>query len=181
MGVIEYIKRYFRSYGHGVHSPLAYRIIKESLMFNRRRYGYRYYSDRYVELTCAGDRLAEKTAMFTIRLTSLLLPRCIWIPGERAEIIRRCVRKAYSDREVSGASECPKNAGLIVFFRNDNRLKSTLTIDPDLNCAVLVVPPLRNESVGGIRNLSPTLTIRSGWFSLFCRRKGMAPVEYDIL
>lgn len=178
MGLIKSIRRYFRSRGFGVHSPLAYRIVTESLMLDRNRY--RYYSDRYIESVSKGDRLTEKTAMFALRLVALLLPHCIWIPGKQAEIIRDCLRKTYHDREISGADKCPENADLIVLFRDDTRLRSMLTVAPEPNCALLVVPPPADEGGAAIRGLHPTLILRSRWFTLFCRRKGMDFVEYDI-
>lgn len=177
MNISDLIKRYFHSRGHGVHSPLAYRIIKDCLGFYRGETAY--YSDAYAAEECDGDRLTFKTSMFAVRLIHLLDAKTIWIPGHSGKRILRTIRRAYPERKVESQDKFPKNTDFIVFF-NEGGFDFEGIPESKQDCAILTVPSLKD--FGDIsKKFGTTLAIKSRWFTLLCRREMMDYTEYDIL
>ena len=106
-GIAARYKRWRHTRGFGVHSPLAYRIVRDVV---RPRRGYAYYGDAEINDTFEGrvDRLMWRHARMLLRLCALLRPRSVYLPQGIHAAFPTAVTCAGSDvRQVHRLSEAP--------------------------------------------------------------------------
>ena len=174
--ISDYIMRWRHTRGYGVHSPVAFRIVKECIRPDRR---YGLYADAYVDHEFRDDSRMRYRLRLLIRLVNLLGPRHIWMPGadrRTAEALRR----GFPHLPVSTSGNSPKNADFIAVFGSEIT-SSALACNgagPEVTLIVFDGSAMENTSGEAFR---PTLTITSGRFTLYHRRPGMDPVKYSVI
>lgn len=175
-GFSDFIIRWRHTLGYGVHSPLAYRIVKECVHPNPE---YAMYADDYIDSVFgAGHREARVRAYMLVRLVNTLLPRSIWMPGGDRHT-EDVVRRSFPSIHVSSSKTCPKNADFIAIFDNTDP-QSAWEKMKDSGSACLVSFTGGNIPVS-LDSKAPTLILEGRSYSIFIRREGMEHVAYTIL
>ncbi len=175
-GISDYLTRWRHTHGYGVHSPLAYRITKDCLHPDSR---YAMYADDYIDSVYSeSDFAARRMAYLLLRLVNIMLPSCIWMPGADRRI-EEAIKKSFNSIHINRSSKCPKNADFIAIFNNTNlELAWNSLHQADSICLISFSG---NQSLTSSVNNEPTLSIVGRRYSIFIKRKGMAPVSYSIL
>lgn len=175
-GISDYLTRWRHTHGYGVHSPLAYHIAKECLHPDTR---YAMYADDFIDsIYDESDRQARHRAYLLVRLVNAMRPHCIWMPGadKRTE---EAIKKSFHSTHIRRSSACPENADFIAIFDNtDIESAWKRLIGADSACLIYFS---ENPDVTLPAGDAPTLTMTGRQYSIFIRRKGMAPVSYTIL
>ena len=166
----DYIGRWRHTRGYGVHSPLAYRIVKDCIRPDRK---YGFYTDSFLDFEFHEERKALRNAKMTIRLINLIRPKRIWYPnGDR----RLCtaLKMAFPSIYVATQKECPKNVDLIISCgkRNPKEMWEKMS-DVEECCMVIFGKEL--ESMEGA-----TLLICSKVYTIAIRRIGMDFLCYRV-
>lgn len=175
-GFSDFIIRWRHTLGYGVHSPLAYRIVKECVHPNPE---YAMYADDYIDSVYgAGHRKARVRAYMLVRLVNTLLPRSIWMPGGDRHT-EDAVRRSFPSIHISISGRCPKNADFIAIFDNTDP-HSAWEKMKDSGNACLVSFTGGNIPVS-LGSKAPTLILEGRSYSIFIRREGMEQVAYTIL
>lgn len=171
LGLADYIRKWRHTLGYGVHSPLAYRIVKECLKPDSR---YGFYCDAYLDFEYHEDRIGLRRARMIIRLLNLLRPSRVWMPGGDKRIVA-ALGMSMPKLRVAIQKECPKNVDFIIDFNNKDICKLWGIIDGIEECGMLTF------GVNGDTCNGPTLIIEGRDFCLFLKRKGMEKISYDVL
>ncbi len=175
MSLSDYITRWRHTLGYGVHSPLAYRIVKECL-YPDSRYGF--YSDAYIDYEFRNDRDKCKNARKLIRLINLLHPKRLWVPNCDKQI-RTAISMSFPKLYVSTLKDCPKGCDMIVDY-NDNELgKLWNRFDGMEECNLIAFSSRKKADISNLGN-PPTLIMEGRNFLLLLRRKGMSQTSYLI-
>jgi len=175
-GFSDFIIRWRHTLGYGVHSPLAYRIVKECVHPNPE---YAMYADDYIDSVYgAGHRKARVRAYMLVRLVNTLMPRSIWMPGGDRHT-ENAIRRSFPSIPVSSSKTCPKNADFIAIFDNTDPQSAWEKMNDSIRaCLVSFTGGSIPESSGA---KAPTLILEGRSYSIFIRREGMEQVAYTIL
>ncbi|MDE5996928.1 MAG: hypothetical protein K2G77_01825 [Muribaculaceae bacterium] len=166
----NWIRRWRHTRGYGVHSPLAYRIVKDCIRPDRR---YGFYSDAYLDFEYHEDLRGLKNAKITLRLINLLRPKRIWIAGGDKRLYT-ALKMAFQKIQFSTQKECPKNVDFIICHSGDHEEAMWKKMDGLEECGMLVFGKELNEIEGA------TLMLIAKTFTIILRRKGMDFVCYSI-
>lgn len=166
----EYIRRWRHTRGYGVHSPLAFSIVKECIRPDKR---YGFYCDAYLDFEYHEDRSGRRRARMIIRLLHLLRPACVWMPDSDKRIAT-AIRMIMPKMRLSTHKECPKDTDFIISFNLHDALGCWKKMDNQEECGMLI---FRNP---GPTPESATLEIESKDFRIILRRTGMQKLKYDI-
>lgn len=169
----DFIKRWRHTLGYGVHSPLAYKIVKECIHPDRV---YGYYADSLIRSDSDSAEMRVQLRLI-VRLINTLHLHNVWIPDcpKRA---KRLFLQAYPSVKFSFGPKSPENTDFIVFFTTpSSTVLSQIPIENE-NFTILIFNP-QSDSSSGIRNA--TLSLLSHSFSLYLRRPAMASLSYSIL
>lgn len=166
----DYIGRWRHTRGYGVHSPLAYRIVKECVRPDKK---YGFYSDAYLDFEYHEDRKGLKNVKMAIRLVNLLRPSCIWYPNGDKRLCS-ALKMSFPKIQVATQKECPKNVDFIISHGNRNTKDMWSRMDDMPECSMVVFGK-ELETIEGA-----TLIICSKDFTIAIRRIGMDFVSYRI-
>lgn len=170
--LLDFIHRWRHTLGYGVHSPLAYRIIKECVHPDTR---YAYYADFIIQSHSENGDMHRQLRLI-VRLINTLHLKKIWMP-DSPKVIFKILKKAYPTLDISTAAAIPKNTDFIVLFSNPAKIISQLPIDKEEFTIINFSKPDQLESI--IKNQTLTLTASS--FTLYIRRPSMQAVSYSLL
>ncbi len=167
----EYINRWRHTRGYGVHSPLAFRIVKDCIMPDSR---YGFYSDAYLDFEYHEDRKGLRNARMAIRLVNLLRPKRIWYPnGDK----RLCTALKMSFPKIYLATQkvCPKNIDFIISPEPSDFWSK---MDGMEECGMLVFAEMEESKTNDFFN-PPTLSLYGRNFTILLRRIGMERISYS--
>lgn len=167
---LTHIERWRHIHGYGVHSPMAYRIVKDCIRHDSK---YAFYSDAYLDFEYHEDRKGLKNAKMALRLINLIRPRRIWIPiGDK----RLCTALKISFPKIHLATqkECPKNVDFIICngMGDCNEIWGKMKAHPE--CGMLVF----GKELDSMEDA--TLIMNAKDFTIILRREGMDFVCYPI-
>ncbi len=165
----EYIERWRHTHGYGVHSPLAYRIVRDCIRPDRR---YAFYSDSYLDFEYHEDRKGLKNAKMALRLINLLRPKRIWIPGGDKRLCT-ALKMSFPKIQVTTQKECPKNIDFIIADSGDFHAMWG-KMDTLEECGMLAFGKEVDDFKGA------TLILSSKTFTIILRREGMDFVSYSV-
>ncbi len=166
----EYLKRWRHTHGYGVHSPLAYRIVKDCIRPDRK---YAFYSDAYLDFEFHEDRKGLKNAKMALRLINLLRPKRIWMPAGDQRLYT-ALKMSFPKIHIATQKECPRNIDFIVCNCKDNGVEMWEKMDALNECGMLAFGK-DLESMD-----RATLIINSKAFTIILRREGMDFVCYRV-
>lgn len=166
------IERWRHTRGYGVHSPLAYRLVKECIRPDAR---YGFYSDAHTDFAYHEDRRKKKMARMIIRMLNLLRPRRVWIQNADKPLTA-AIKSSFPSMTVYACNHCPGNVDFIIC---DSRQPHELwgKMKNQTECGMLDLQAIEEEEV---RSLSPTLTLSGHDFTLMLRREWMSAIIYKI-
>ncbi len=165
----EYLERWRHTHGYGVHSPLAYRIVKDCLRPDRR---YAFYSDAYLDFEYHEDRKGLKNAKMALRLINLLRPKRIWLPGGDKRLCT-ALKMSFPKIQMATQKECPKNIDFIIAGSGDFHAMWG-KMDTMEECGMLALGKEVDDFKGA------TLILSSKTFTIILRREGMDFVSYSV-
>lgn len=165
-------QRWRHTLGYGVHSPLAFRLIKECV---RTDGNYAYYADSRIDSIFSGDDGLCRTLHMLIRLFDVLHVSSLWMPDCPVKV-RKFLSEEFPGMSFHVHGKMSENADFIVIFGKEDPLRCWNHINNDANLGMLVCRPCPGD---GMRHVTLSLLSRS--FSIFIRRDGMQHVGYRIL
>ncbi len=166
----EYIERWRHTRGYGVHSPLAYRIVKDCIRPDRK---YAFYADAYLDFEYHEDRKSLKNAKMALRLINLLRPQRIWMP-EADKRLYSALKMSFTKIHITNQKDCPKNVDFIICNGKGNCRDIWEKMDTQSECGMLV---FRGKTDSMER---ATLMISAKDFTIILRREGMDFVSYSL-
>lgn len=110
--LFDYINRWRHTKGYGVHSPLAFRIVRECLMPDGE---YGYYGDGTIEQTLPDDRRLRRHARILLRLACQLGTDRIETVGCDARVLRT-LRRVCRSVEFAEYRAGKRNADAVAAF-----------------------------------------------------------------
>ena len=169
LSIMNWIRRWRHTRGYGVHSPLAFRIVKECVRPDKR---YGFYSDAYLDFEYHEDRKGLRHAKLALRLINLLRPKRVWIPGGDRHLCT-ALKMSFPKIQFATNKECPKSVDFIVCNSGEHQAMWK-KMDGIEECGMLVFgkEPDKIERA--------TLMLISGTFTIILRREGMDFVSYSI-
>lgn len=167
--IFDIIKRWRHTLGYGVHSPLAYSLVKECV---RPDFRYAYYSDSITDSAFADNYRMRANIRMLVRMLNVLRVSRLYMP-DCPKKVKEVIAQAYPGIKLARDT---KNADFIVVFNNSDAPSFWRQLEEKEEAGMLVLSPSR---ISGIQNA--TLTLQGSAFTLFLRRKGMCPVEYTLL
>ncbi len=167
--VLKYIGRWRHTHGYGVHSPLAYRIVKDCIRPDRH---YAFYSDAYLEFKYYEDRKTLKNAKMALRLINLLRPTRIWMPGGDKRLCN-ALKMSFTTIQVATQKECPHNIDFIICNSGDYHAMWK-KMETQQECGMLIFGKELDE-IG-----DATLILCNKGFTIALRRVGMDFVRYNV-
>ena len=167
---MNYIRRWRHTRGYGVHSPLAFSIVKECIRPDRR---YGFYCDHYLDFEYHEDRRGLRHARMIVRLLNLLRPKHVWMPDADKRIVT-AIRMIMPGLRVATQKKCPGDTDFIISFNSHDAEENWKRMDAGEECCMLIF----GKSDPAPENV--TLEIESKDFSILIRRPGMAKVKYEI-
>ncbi|MDE6481155.1 MAG: hypothetical protein K2L45_12900 [Muribaculaceae bacterium] len=169
LSIMNWIGRWRHTRGYGVHSPLAFRIVKECVRPDKK---YGFYSDAYLDFEYHEDRKGLRYAKLALRLINLLRPKRVWIPGGDRRLCT-ALKMSFPKIQFATNKECPKNVDFIVCNSGEHQAMWK-KMDGIEECGMLVFgkEPDKIEQA--------TLMLISGTFTIILRREGMDFVSYSI-
>lgn len=178
--IFDFINRWRHTHGYGVHSPLAYKLVKDCVHPDDR---YAFYVDSKIYSTAA-DYDEGRYLRLLIRLIHTLKCKIVWIPDSDNKIVD-IISDTFPKVTVHKGHKMPKNADLIVFFNKPISADTAeLLSGVQKSYAVLNYHSGKNHKTWFANHCQeiPFSLILSGHsFDLCLRREGMQHVEYDIL
>lgn len=169
-GIINRLRKWRHTKGYGVHSPLAYTIVKECL-YPDPRYGL--YSDSFIDFEFNEDRKIRRDAKRLVRLINILKPEMVWMPGGDRRIAQ-ALRISFPEMKLATQKTCPKGVDLIVEFRG-NDTHAYWQSARGIVC-------FGSDSGTERRDLKDaTLKISGKDYCILIRREGMERTEYELL
>lgn len=173
--LLKYINRWRHTRGYGVHSPLAFRIVKECVRPDSR---YGFYSDAYLDFEYHEDKKALKNARMAIRLINLLRPQRIWYPNGDKRLCT-ALKMSFPSITLATQKECPKNIDFIL-SPDCRDLKSRWEkMDDSEECTMLIFNRIKEEETLSIEK-TPTMILYGSNFSILIRRVGMERYCYTL-
>ncbi|MDE5840009.1 MAG: hypothetical protein K2H49_03730 [Muribaculaceae bacterium] len=171
----EHIERWRHTRGYGVHSPLAFRIVKECI---RPEKIYGFYSDAYLDFEYNEDRKGLRNAKMTIRLVNLLRPSRIWMPAADRRL-RTALGMSFPNIHVATQKDCPKNVDLIITSseRNLDLIWEKMTGTDE--CAMLIFGKPAYDSTYEWTD-PPTMELSGTDFTILLRKSAMDHTYYLI-
>ena len=166
----DWIRRWRHTRGYGVHSPLAFRIVKECIRPDER---YGFYCDPYLDFEYHEDRRGLRRARMIIRLLHLLRPAHVWMPDADKRIVT-AIRMIMPKLRMATHKECPKDTDFIIAFDRKDIAALWHKMDAMEECGLLAFRPSGEISDG------VTLEFESKDFRIFLRRTGMQKITYEI-
>lgn len=166
----NWIRRWRHTRGYGVHSPLAFRIVKDCIRPDQR---YGLYCDAYLDFEYHNDRRGLRQARLIIRLLNILRPSHVWMPDADKRIIT-AIKMIMPKIRVATRKECPKDTDFIIIFNRHDASECWKKMDGQEECVMLFFGKSDDISEG------VTLEFESKDFHIFLRRPGMAKVKYDV-
>lgn len=167
---MNWIRRWRHTRGYGVHSPLAFSIVKECIRPDKR---YGFYCDAYLDSAYNEERKALRNAKMTIRLINLLRPQRIWYPNGDKRLFT-AIKMSFPKIHVATQKECPKNVDFIISNGSWNPKDMWRQMDYDRECSMVIFGKELEEMEGA------TLIIWNKAFTIALRRVGMDFVSYSI-
>lgn len=167
--MLKYIGRWRHTRGYGVHSPLAYRIVKDCIRPDRN---YAFYSDAYLEFEYINDRKSLKNANMALRLINLLRPKRIWMPGGDKRLCT-ALKMSFPTIQVATQKECPHNIDFIICDSSDYHAMWK-KMETQQECGMLIFGKELDE-IG-----DATLILCNKGFTIALRRVGMDFVRYNV-
>lgn len=179
--ISDFVNRWRHTLGYGVHSPLAFRIIKECVHPDSR---YGYYADSLIQ-SFAENGDVKRQLRLIIRLVNTLHLKNLWFP-DCPKAQKKILAKMYPRLVLSMGPKPPQNVDFIVFFSklNDCLIPRGLLLGKDYTILFFHSQGdlKRGPSEDGHLTLPPpTLTLLSREFTLVLSREGMQPVSYNLL
>ncbi len=172
-GLFKFINRWRHTLGYGVHSPLAYRIVRECTHPDRE---YGYYADSIIRSDSDSMEMRVQLRLI-VRLINTLHLHEAWLP-ECPKRAKRILLQAYPTVRFHFGPKWAGTADFIVVFTSvDAQIISSICAGND-NFTILIFNP-QADSPCQIRNA--TLTLQSRDFSLYLRRPRMASVCYELI
>lgn len=182
--IFNIINRWRHTLGYGVHSPLAYRIIKECVHPDSR---YAYYADSRIDYLFDDDWKKRQQLRLLIRIINILHVKLLWMPncGKKT---REIISETFPNLKVSTNFQTTQDADFIVIsgIRDHSELWNRLA--PKANAGLLIfnnkgLSAHKSEQTDLKFNIGsqPTLTLYGDYFTLYLRRDGMQKIEYDLL
>ncbi len=167
---LKYIGRWRHAHGYGVHSPLAYRIVKDCIKPNAN---YGFYSDAYLDFEYHEDRKNLRDAKMALRLINLLRPKRIWMPAADKRLCT-ALKMSFPKIQVTTQKECPKNTDFIICNGVDNCEGFWKKIEAQPECGMLAFGKEMHK-IG-----DATLMICNKRFTIAIKRVGMDFVSYSV-
>ncbi len=167
---LDYKKRWRHTRGYGVHSPLAYRIVKDCIHPDRK---YAFYSDAYLDFEYHEDRKGLRNSKMALRLINLLRPKRIWTPESDKRLLT-ALKASFPKIQIFTQKECPKNVDFLICNAKENFMERWKRMDTQPECGMIVFGKELDEIEGA------TLMLTSKAFSIVLRREGMDFVRYAI-
>ncbi len=167
---MKYFERWRHTRGYGVHSPLAFRIVKDCIYPDSK---YAFYSDSYLDFEYHEDRRNLKIAKMTIRLVNLLRPKRIWMPDCDKRIFT-ALNISFPSITVATRKECPKNVDFIICNSSDYCPEMWHKMDSMPECGLMVF------GKGPEKIEDATLIISNKGFTIALKRVGMDFVRYNV-
>lgn len=172
---LDYINRWRHTRGYGVHSPLAFRIVKECVRPDSK---YGFYSDAYLDFEFHEDRKGLRNARMAIRLVNLLQPRRIWYPNGDKRLCT-ALKMSFPSIHLATQKECPKNADFII--NSDCRnIKSRWEKMYDSDECTMLILSRCNEEETPVSEEAPTMILYGRNFTIMIRRVGMERICYTL-
>ena len=169
-GILNWIRRWRHTRGYGVHSPLAFRIVKECIRSDRR---YGFYCDAYLDFEYHNDRRGLRHARLIIRLLNLLRPSHVWLPDTDKRIIT-AIKMIMPKMRLTTRKEYIKDTDFIIIFNRADASECWEKMDGQEECGMLFFGKSDDISEG------VTLEFESKDFHILLRRPGMQKVKYGI-
>lgn len=169
-GIKNWIRRWRHTRGYGVHSPLAFRIVKECIRPDGR---YGFYCDPYLDFEYHGDRRGLRRARLIIRLLHLLRPACVWMPAADKRILT-AIKMIMPAMRVATHREFPKDTDFIIASGLADPTRLWNKMDSQKECGMLIFGPTARISEG------VTLELESKDFRILLRKKGMHILKYEV-
>ena len=166
----DYIRRWRHTRGYGVHSPLAYRIVKDCIRPDKK---YGFYSDAYLDFEYHEERAALRNAKMTVRLINLIRPQRIWYPNGDKRLYS-ALKMSFPKIHIATKGEYPKNTDCIICNSTLNYHSMWDKMNDEAECCMVVFGKDIEIMEGA------TLIMRSKNFSIVLRRVGMDFVSYRI-
>lgn len=167
----NYIRRWRHTRGYGVHSPLAFQIVKECIRPDTR---YGFYCDPYLDFEYHDDRQGLRRARLIIRLLHILRPTQVWMTGADKRLTT-AIQMIMPRLRVATRKDCPKDTDFIISLNSSDAEKCWKEMDDMEECGmVLFGKP--DEIPAGV-----TLEMESKNFSILLRRTGMQKLKYELL
>lgn len=164
------IRRWRHTRGYGVHSPLAFRIVKECIRPDNH---YGFYCDAYLDFEYHEDRRGLRYARMIIRLLNLLRPSRVWMPGADKRILT-AIQMVMPALRIATQKKCPEDIDFIICFGRRDTPELWGKMDGLNECGMLAfgsTPPI-SEGV--------TLDLESKDFRILLRRPGMQRIRYEV-
>lgn len=168
--IMNWINRWRHTLGYGVHSPLAYRIVKDCIRPDKK---YGFYSDAYIDFEFHEDRRALRNAKMTIRLINLIRPQRIWYPNGDKRLCS-ALKMSFPKIYVAAQKECPKNVDFIIIHGSRNPKEMWRKMDDMPECGMVMSGNNEDLFEGA------TLEIRNKAFTIVLRRVGMDFISYSV-
>ncbi len=166
----DIIGRWRHTRGYGVHSPLAYRIVRECIRPDAK---YGMYSDAYLDFEYHENRTALKNARMILRLFNLLRPNRIWMPGGDKRLLT-ALKMSFPKMTIATQKECPKNVDFIICDPQANPLEMWKKMESMPECGMVVLGKELEKMEGA------TMIICSKAYTIILRREDMDFVCYPI-
>ena len=166
----DWIRRWRHTRGYGVHSPLAFRIVKECIRPDRR---YGFYCDPYLDFEYHEDRRGLRHARMIIRLLNLLRPTHVWMPDADKRIVT-AIRMIMPRLRIATQKKCPEDTDFIISFDRNDIATLWHKMDAFEECGLLAFHYSEKLPENG------TLELSSKDFRIFLRRRGMARLIYEV-
>ena len=168
--IMNWIRRWRHTRGYGVHSPLAFSIVKECIRPDRR---YCFYCDAYLDFEYHEDRRGLRHARMIIRLLNLLRPNHVWMPDADKRIVT-AIKMIMPKLRIATQNVCPKDTDFIISFNRNDIAALWHKMDDLGECGLLA----SGNTVGIPENF--TLAIEAKDFCILLRRYGMQKLMYEV-
>lgn len=179
--LLDFINRWRHTLGYGVHSPLAFRIVKECVHPHAR---YAYYADFIIQSYSENTEMNRQLRLI-IRLVNILHLKNVWMP-DCSKTVLKILRKSCPSLQISTGMKPSKNPDFIVLFSNHS---DVVTSQLSANMETFTIlrfnkhSDFKFDSTKPVRNKieNSTLILKASLFSLYIRRESMSPVSYTLL
>lgn len=159
MNIGERFRRWKRSRGYGVHSPLAYRLVSQVVRPPR---DYSYYGEEILEMNSESEKTDTTTvaqARLLLRLVAFIQPSYVWVSRKAPDIFTEAIKLGGSVVRIYDGEVYPDEiltADLAVIYRDkikksviDRFLKPGKTL-VGFELATAFVKMVERASKGGV-------------------------------